>query len=119
MQARVRRQCLVAAIAIPIAMSVDVGLNLLGGQEPDENLLDFYALVAHVLVIAWLVSDPALPNEYRPSFDHFYLTWTLFPLLALYHQFLCHRWKGLARVLGLFILIYAPYMSWIILYEAS
>jgi hypothetical protein len=119
MRSTIRRQFLIVAIVVSFATSIGVAVNLHNGREPSEDLLRLYQYISLLLIIVWLIADPALPVDQRPSFDHFMLTWMTFPLLALYHQFVCHRWKGIARVLGLMLLILAPYLTWIILYAAS
>jgi hypothetical protein len=48
------------------------------------------------------------PAAHRPSFDHAMFVWITFPLLAAYHMYSAHRWRGLLIVLGLFGLFVAP-----------
>ena len=119
MQNLIRFQVLIAAIVVSVATSIGVAVILYNGREPSEDLLRLYEYISLLLIIVWLIKDPTLPVDHRPSFDHFMLTWMTFPPLALYHQFVCHRWKGIARVLGVLSLFIAPYLTWSILYAVS
>lgn len=73
--------------------------------------LQLHRFLVGYLVAVWLVSDPKLSNADRPSFDHAYIHMTFFPLTAMYEQFQAHRWKGLARALGLGVLVLATLIA--------
>jgi hypothetical protein len=70
-----------------------------GGLGADA--LQLHRFLFYYLIAVWLVSDPKLSNAERPSFDHAYIHMAFFPLPAIYEQIQTHRWKGLARALGL------------------
>lgn len=101
-----RRLYLVAAILFPLTVSIHVGLS---GRAPNAQTMQLYQFIELLLIAVWLMKDPALPATQRPSFDHGLLLWMSFPFLALYHQFTTRRWKGVATVLGLLLLLYAPH----------
>ena len=55
-------------------------------------------------------SDPKLPRDQRPSFDHGLLHLVFFPPLGLHQQFAVRRWAGIAAVFGLFLIGTAPWL---------
>jgi hypothetical protein len=103
-----RRFYLIAAVVIATMTSAYVVWRYLGGGVPGDEVLRLDGVVTTVLVILWLLRDPAIPSTQRPSFDHGMLVWVGFPLLATYHMYAAHRWRGLLIVLGLLGLIAAP-----------
>jgi len=82
--------------------------RFVGGSSPSPELFRVYGTVSTLLVIAWLISDPDIPAQQKPSFDHGMLVWVTFPILASYHMYSARRWRGLLIVLGLLCLIAAP-----------
>jgi len=78
------------------------------GVVPGNGLFRLYGFVTTILVVSWLVADPAIPSAQRPSFDHGMLVWFTFPILAAYHMYSAHRWRGFLIVFGLLALIAAP-----------
>ena len=114
-----RRFYLIAAIVLSLATSVDVLVAVQSGGLPDHDVLQCYQMILSLLVVAWLVLDPGLPRDLRPTFDHALLLMIWFPLLALYHQFASHRWKGVAVVFGLSALLILPWLFWIVAYALS
>lgn len=111
-QRGLRRLYLLAALLLPFTMCVHV---VLSGRAPDAQGFQLYQYLYLMLVAVWLMKDPALPAVHRPSFDHALLLCMTFPFLALYHQFITRRWKGIATVSGLLLLLYAPYAVMIVL----
>lgn len=107
----VRRSYLVASVVIAVATSVAVVPRAFYGPVADDPVLQLYNFVMAILVVTWLVTDPALPPSERPTIDHGFLLWTTFPFLAAYHQFIIRRWIGLLLVLGLVILSLLPYLT--------
>jgi hypothetical protein len=104
-----RRLYLVAAVAIATMTSGYVVYRYyLNGAVPGDEVLRLNGVVTTILVIFWLLRDPAIPSTQRPSFDHGMLVWVAFPLLATYHMYSAHRWRGCLVVLGLLGLIAAP-----------
>jgi len=107
-----RRAYLIVAILFAIVTCINVAAA--GGWRGDDSLR-VCEFVEAVLILVWLTSDPGLPAAQRPSFDHALLLWISFPFLALYHQFVSRRWKGIATVFGLLLLLYAPAVVFLIL----
>jgi hypothetical protein len=99
---------LIVAVVIATATSGYAVYRYSNGVLPGNELLRLYGIVTAILVISWLVTDPAIPSAQRPSFDHGMFVWVTFPLLAAYHMYSAHRWRGLLIVLGLLGLIAAP-----------
>lgn len=81
------------------------------GIAPGDDLLRIYAIVMAILIVSWLVTDPALPASRRPSFDYGLLLWVSFPFLAAYHMYATRGWRGILLVLGLILLFLAPYLA--------
>jgi hypothetical protein len=117
MRASVRRLYLSAAIGIAILTSIVTGANYLAGQETSKEFFDLYNFVMVLILIVWLMTDPDLPREQRPSFDHGMLLWAFFPFLAAYQQFTIRRWRGVGIVCGLLGLVLAPYVTLVIVYS--
>lgn len=108
-----RRFYLLAAIVLSAATSVCVFVAVQGGDAPDRDLLDLDSLTVGLMIVAWLMLDPKLPREERPTFDHAFLLMVSFPVLALYQQCVGHRWKGVAIVAGLMAIVLLPWLTWI------
>jgi len=107
----VRRFYLLAAIFLSLAAASGIYLQLVAGGMPEPEQLQLDQSVIALLLIAWLILDPELPLEQRPTFDHAFLLMISFPFLALYHQFLTRRWRGVATVAGFVALVFAPYLA--------
>lgn len=103
-----RRLYLVAAVAIAIVTSACAVARYLSGVGPHDELFRVYGVVMAILTFTWLVTDLAIPAAHRPSFDHAMFVWITFPLLAAYHMYSAHRWRGILTVLGLLGLFVAP-----------
>jgi hypothetical protein len=99
---------LMAAVAIAPTTSGYAVWRHLNGTVPGDGVFRLYGIVTAILVVSWLVTDPAIPSNQRPSFDHGMHVWVTFPLLAVYHMYSAHRWWGLVIVLGLLGIIAAP-----------
>ena len=99
---------LIAAVAIATITSGYAVCRYLNGVVPGDGVFRLYGIVTAILVVSWLVTDPAIPWKQRPSFDHGMFVWVTFPLLAMYHMYSAHRWRGFLMVLGLLGLIAAP-----------
>ena len=99
---------LIAAAALATVTSGYAVYRYLNGVVPGDGVFRLYGIVTTILVISWLVTDPAIPSTQRPSLDHGMLVWVTFPLLAVYHMYSAHRWRGFLMVLGLLGLIVAP-----------
>ena len=93
-----RGLCLLAAFMVALAALVHA---ILHSGRLGADALQLHRFLFFYLVAVWLVSDPKLSSAERPSFDHAYIHMALFPLPAMYEQIRTHRWKGLARALGL------------------
>ena len=89
------------------------------GAAPGESLLRLHTIVMMVLIVSWLVTDPALPTGRKPSFDYGLLMWVSFPLLAAYHMYVARGWRGILIVVGLTMLLFAPYLSFGIMEAAQ
>jgi len=99
---------LIAAVAIATMTSGYAACRYLNGVVPGDEVFRLYGIVTAILVVSWLVTDPAIPSKQRPSFDHGMLVWVTFPFLAVYHMYSAHRWRGFLMVLALLGLIAAP-----------
>jgi hypothetical protein len=99
---------LIAAVAIATMTSAYAVYRYLNGIAPGDGVFRLHDMVTAILLVSWLVTDPAIPSTQRPSFDHGMLVWVTFPLLAVYHMYSAHRWWGFLMVLGLLGLIAAP-----------
>lgn len=106
-----RRLSMVTAIVIASMTSIHTAWCCSIGTTPGDDVLRLYPFVMGILIVSWLVSDPALPTSRKPSFDYGLLLWVSFPLLATYHLYAAHRWRGFLIVLGLMMLFLAPYLS--------
>ena len=115
MHASIRRLYLYTAIGIAAVASCCAAFLFAHATGFGENFFRLYSFVMMILIVVWLASDPSLPSAERPSFDHGMLLWALFPLLAIYQQFIVRRWRGVAVVLGLLVLIAAPNLTYVIL----
>jgi len=100
---------LLASAALALATSASVLVDLQSGIRPDGDLLQLYP---------WLMMDPRLPREHRPTLDYGFLLLVSFPILALYHQFVGRRWIGVATVCGLLLILLAPDVVWILVYAS-
>lgn len=109
-----RRWYLVTAAVIAVITSAYSAWRCLGGDVPGEEVFRLYRFVMVIVVISWLLADPEIPATQRPSFDHGMFVWMTFPLLAAYHMYAAHRWRGLAIVVGLLSLLFAPDMTIVI-----
>jgi hypothetical protein len=109
-----RRLILVVAAVIAVATSTYGTWRLLNGAVPGFHFYRLYSLVMFILVVSWIVKDPAIPFSKRPSFDHAMLVWMSFPFLATYHLCLAHRWRGFLIVLGLLALMVMPALVFVV-----
>ncbi len=107
-----RRLYLFTAILFALTMSIHAVID---GRDLDFEALELYQFIEGIFIVVWLMMDPGLPAAQRPSFDHGLLLMMSFPFLALYHQFATRRWKGIATVFGLLLLLYAPLLSSLLL----
>jgi len=73
--------------------------------------LRVYEFILGLLIATWLITDPKLSKEERPSFDHALIHLVFFPLFAVYQQFLIRRWAGVAIVFALLLLLIAPFLT--------
>lgn len=99
---------LIVAVVIAVTTSAYGAWRLQNGVIPGNHLIRLYGVVMYILVVSWIVRDPAIPFAKTPSFDHAMLVWMSFPFLAAYYLCLAHRWRGLLMVLGLVALIVMP-----------
>lgn len=93
-----------------VAMAALVHAIVHPGRALGDPLALHRFLVSY-LVAVWLISDPKLSKAERPSFDHAYIHMTFLPFTATYEQFRTHRWKGLARAMGLCLLVLVTYVA--------
>lgn len=107
-----RRLYLLASLVVCVSACVHVAADPMSGLD-DGSALRLYQFVLGFLMVAWLVTDPKLSNDERPSFDHALLHLIFFPFLAAYEQFVIRRWAGLAIVTAMFILLLAPLITMI------
>ena len=119
MRASVRRQYLHAAVGIAALASVVAANNFFSGRYLSEDVVRLYSFVMLLLLVVWLMTDPDIPSDQRPSFDHGMLHWALFPVLAINQQFQIRRWRGVRIVFGLLVLVLAPYITFTILYAIA
>lgn len=103
-----RRCYLIAATGLAAAISSYALWRYVHGAIPGDDLLRVYGIVIIILLITWLQADPRIPATQRPSFDHGMFIWMTFPLLAAWHMYAAHQWRGILMVLGLLGLIAAP-----------
>ena len=113
-----RHLYLLAAILVSLSACVHVAANPITGPDGADTLRMYEYLLIFLMVV-WLIKDPKLSKADRPSFDHGFLHMVLFPLLATYEQFVTRRWKGLAIVLGLLMLLFAPFLTMVILFSVN
>jgi hypothetical protein len=106
--AATRRLFIIAVAVMSTVMSCYVGWRYFNGVVTAEYLFRLYETLTLILAISWVTSDPDIPSIERPSFDHGLFVWVSFPLLAMYHMYRAHRWKGVLVVSGLFLLLIAP-----------
>jgi hypothetical protein len=114
-----RRLYLITAAAIAVMTTGCAAWRYLNGHFLSEETLRLYSFVTTILVVTWLVTDPKIPAVHRPSFDHGALVWATFPLLAAYHMFAAHRWRGILIVLGLLALLTAPIVTPALIYAVG
>jgi hypothetical protein len=76
MQPSIRRLYLYAAIGLAVLAAIVTANGV------SEEVLRLYSFVMALLVAVWLSTDPDIPRDQRPSFDHGMLHWALFPFLA-------------------------------------
>jgi hypothetical protein len=112
MPTRTRRLILLAAVMVSASACARFAASG-GSSSHDSDLLRLYEFILSMLVAGWLITDPKLRKSERPSLDHGLLHMTFFPLLAVYEQFTIRRWKGIAVVLGLIVLLVAPVIAMI------
>lgn len=102
---------LVTAILIALTLSAYTVWCYSKGVTPGEHVFHLYSIVMMVLIVAWVISDPALPASRKPSFDYALLLWVSFPFLAAYQMHAARGWRGILVVFGLILLLFAPYLS--------
>lgn len=115
MHASMRRLYLYTAIGIAAVTCCCSAYLFAHDSGFGESFFRLYSIVMMILIVVWLASDPSLPAAERPSFDHGLLLWALFPLLAIYQQFIVRRWRGVVVVLGLLVLLAAPALTYAVL----
>jgi len=81
------------------------------GSMPGEPVFEIYSLLMTLLIVTWLVSDPELAEDQRPSFDHGLLLWMTFPVFALYQLFTTRRWRGVLILFALMLLYLVPSLA--------
>jgi len=118
MHALTRLLYLLTAILVSISACVHVAANPISGPD-DTNTLRLYEYLLTFLLVMWLIKDPRLSKFERPSFDHGFLHFALFPFLAAYEQFVIRRWQGLAIVFGLLMLLLAPVLTMAVSFSAD
>ena len=113
-----RRLYLLTSLVVCVSACVHVVADPRSGLD-DGNALRMYEFVLGLLLVVWLITDPKLPIAERPSFDHGLLHLTFFPFLAAYEQFVIRRWKGIAIVFGLLMLVLAPFITMIVRFSVA
>jgi hypothetical protein len=111
-----RRLYLLTAAVIAAAISAYSVWRFNSGSNPSPELFRVYGIVSTLLVITWLLAEPRIPTQQKPSFDHGMFVWVTFPFLAAYHMYSARRWRGLLVVLGLLGLIAAPNIALAVAY---
>jgi hypothetical protein len=111
---RLRQSYLVAAVIVAVVTSTYAAWRYANGALPTAQSFQLYDLLIALLVITWLVTDPLLPADKRPSFDHGLLLWMMFPLFALYQLFTTRRWGGVGVLAGFALLFSAPAIALIV-----
>src|SRR6267142_1346542 len=91
---------LIAAVAIATMTSGYAVCRYLNGVVPGDGVFRLYGIVTAILVVSWLVTDPAIPSKQRPSFDHGMLVWVTFPFLAVYHMYFSPPLAGVSNGFG-------------------
>ncbi len=114
-----RRWYLITAAVIAAMTSTYSAWSYLNGFEPGQSVFQPCSTLTGLLVVSWTVTDPAIPSAQKPSFDHGILVWTTFPLLAAYHLYSAHRWRGILVVLGLMGLFAAPSIAIALVYAVG
>src|SRR3954463_14312871 len=106
---------LVAAIVLALASSVIVAIDTQSRIRPDGDSQDLYQFGIATMLIAWLITDPKLPREQRPTLGHGFQHMVFFPLLAFHQQFMVRRWWGVAVVCGITLILIAPWLVQILI----
>ena len=115
MRASIRRLHLFTALGIAAVTSCYTAFRYVNGAVPGSDFFRLYNFIVLILIVTWLADDPALPSAERPTFDHGLMLWTLFPLFPMYQQFVARRWRGVATVLGVAMLLFAPNLTIVVL----
>jgi hypothetical protein len=110
----VRRFQLLTAALYAIATSVNVLMLQMSDQYLTDEGAQAYHFVVGFLLIAWLMNDPLLPREKRPSFDFGLFLWMTFPFLAAWLLVSTRGWRGALILVGLLALMFAPEIIWAI-----
>lgn len=99
---------LFAAVLVAVMTCIFALWRYGSGVFLSTEVLRRYDFVMAILVISWVVADPAIPAFQRPSFDHGMFVWATFPFLAAYHLYSTQGWRGIIIVAGLLGLFIAP-----------
>jgi len=110
----IRRLYLFAAFVVSIAACVHIAVDPISSWN-DTDSLRAYEFILGLLIVTWLIKDPKLSNHERPSFDHALMHLVFFPLFAAYQQFSIRRWRGIAIVFALFLLLIAPFLTMLVI----
>ena len=105
-----RHLYLLTSLVVCVSACVHVAVDPMSSLD-DGDALRMYEFVLFMLLVVWLVTDPKLSTDERPSFDHALLHLMFFPFLAAYEQFVIRRWAGIAIVLVMLILVLAPILT--------
>jgi hypothetical protein len=99
---------LVTAAILAAMTATFAAWRYVNGAVLSDEVTRVYEIIMGILVVTWLVKDPDIPVAHKPSFDHGLFVWYSFPLLAAYHMYTAHRWRGIAMIVGLMLLFAAP-----------
>jgi hypothetical protein len=115
----VRRFQLLTAALYAAATSMNVLVLQMNGEFLTEEGAQAYHFVVGFLLIAWLTSDPLIPSAKRPSLDFGLFLWMTFPFLAAWLLISTRGWRGSLIFLGLFTLMFAPEITWVLAASAN
>jgi hypothetical protein len=118
MRSTTRHLYLITSLLVSLSACARVAADPMSMMKNGDSLR-LYQFVLGVLIVTWLIKDPKLPKAERPSFDHGLLHLAFFPIMATYEQFVLHGWKGIAVVLGLLILLIAPFFTMLIQFSVA
>jgi len=110
MHAHVKRLCVLAGLITSIAVSGYWGLLYHHGLEPQDGILSAYGVVFFVFVVTWLLADMRARGRSVPSFDAFWLVWSILPVHLPYHLYSTRRWRGLLLLAGIVVFYLLPWL---------